>query len=307
MRGRLGVADQHHVVGDPALAADGREIAPDRTVGDQPMALQLFCEQAFDETRRRGLVELVEAGAREGVRIGLGDPGRTLRLVLVAMADEDAVLGLAEEEGEGVERPRRAHPGEEVGPQIHARLEFVGEGLAHAGIDAVGDHHEIGVVGDGIERRDFRLISDLDAERASASAQNLQQRAARAPAEPVAANAVRGPAEMDFDVVPIGEMANDGAIALAVVGLEGVERLVGEHDPEAESVVGPVALEHGDARLRPGFLREDREVEAGRTAADDVNFHSMPPPNPPRIDARRAAAFILGLKYPFGKLEASKF
>jgi len=38
-----------------------------------------------------------------------------------------------------------------------------------------------------------------------------------------------------------------------------------------------------------------------------VNFHSMPPPNPPRIDARRAAAFILGLKYPFGKLEASKF
>jgi hypothetical protein len=34
----------------------------------------------------------------------------------------------------------------------------------------------------------------------------------------------------------------------------------------------------------------------------------MPPANPPRIDARRtAAAFILGLKYPFGKLEASKF
>src|SRR6266851_322786 len=70
MRGRLGVADQHHVVGDPALAANGREIAPDRAVGDQPMALQLFCEQAFDETRRRGLIELVEAGAREGVRIG---------------------------------------------------------------------------------------------------------------------------------------------------------------------------------------------------------------------------------------------
>src|SRR5580704_6885832 len=104
---------------------------------------------------------------------------------------------------------------------------------------------------------------------------------------------------MDLDVVPIGEMANDGAIALAVVGLEGVERLVGEHDAEAESIVGPVALEHGDARLRPGLLREDREIEAGRTAADDVNFHSMSPPNPPapmppRIDARRIAAFVLG-------------
>src|SRR5262249_60521977 len=94
-----------------------------------------------------------------------------------------------------------------------------------------------------------------------------------AAAEAVAADAVCGPAEMDFDVVPIGEVADDGAIALAVVHLESVERLVGEHDAEAEGVVGPVALEHGDARLRPGFLREDREVEAGRAAADDVNLH----------------------------------
>src|SRR5262245_65188480 len=131
------------------------------------------------------------------------------------MADEYAVLGLAEEEGEGVERPRRAHPGEEVGPQVHARLEFGGEGLAHARIDSVGDHHEIGVAGDGIEWRDLGLVSDLHAEGARAPAQNLQQRAARAAAEAVAADAVRRPAEMDLDVVPIGEVADDGAIALA--------------------------------------------------------------------------------------------
>src|SRR5262249_59520252 len=120
---------------------------------------------------------------------------------------------------------------------------------------------------DGIERRDLGLISDLDAEAARAPTQNFQQRAARAPAEAVAADAVGGPAEMDLDVVPIGEVADDGAIALAVVHLEGVERLIGEHDAEAEGVVGPVALEHGDARLRPGLLHEDREVEAGRAAA----------------------------------------
>ena len=68
MRGRLGVADQHDVVGDPALAADGREIAPDRAVGDQPVALELVGEHAFDEARRGLLVELVEPGAREGLR-----------------------------------------------------------------------------------------------------------------------------------------------------------------------------------------------------------------------------------------------
>src|SRR5712675_295138 len=58
VRRRLGVADQHHVVGNPALAADGREIAPDRAIGDQAMALQLVGEQALDELRRRRLVEL---------------------------------------------------------------------------------------------------------------------------------------------------------------------------------------------------------------------------------------------------------
>ena len=207
-------------------------------------------------------------------RIGLDDPGRALRLVLVAMGDEDAVLGLAEEEREGIERPRRAHPGEEVRPQIDARLEPIGKGVAHARIDAVRHHHEIGVADRRIERRDFRLVLDLDAERARAPAQNLQQRPARAAAEAVAADAVGGAAEMDLDVVPVGKVADDGAIALAVVAFERVERLVGEHHAEAEGIVGPVALEHGDARLRPCLLHQDREIEPGRAAADHVNFHA---------------------------------
>ena len=168
------------------------------------------------------------------------------RLVLIAVRDEDAVLGLAEEEREGVERPGRAHPGEDVRPQIDARLELVGKGLAHARIDAVRHHHEIGVADVRVGRRDFGLVLDLDAERAGAPAQDLQQRRARAAAEAVAADAVGRAAEMDLDVVPIGEVADDGAVALAVVALERVERLVGEHHAEAEGVVGPVALEHGD-------------------------------------------------------------
>src|SRR5260370_8335459 len=78
---------------------------------------------------------------------------------------------------------------------------------------------------------------------------------------------------MDLDVVPIGEVADDRAIALLVVGLEGIERLVREYDAEAEGVVRPVALEHGDAGLRPGFLEENREIKARRAAADHVNLH----------------------------------
>ena len=274
MRGRLGVADQHHVIGDPALAADGREIAPDRAIGDQPVPLQLLREQAFGETRGRGFVELVEAGAGEGPRIGLDDPGRALRLVLIAMADEDAVRGLAEEESEGIERPGRAHPGKPVRPQIDARPESIGESFAYTGIDAVGDHHEVGVAHRGIERRDLPLVLDADAERARAPAQDLEQLRARAAAESVATDAVARAAEMDLDVVPIGEVADDRAVALGVVGLKRVEGFVGKDDAEAECVVGPVALEDGDAQVRPCLLREDREIKAGRASADHVNLHA---------------------------------
>ena len=107
------------------LAADGREIPPQRAVGDQLVAGELVGEHAFEEVRRRRLVELVEAGALEGLRIGLHHPGRAAGLVLIAMRDEDAVRRLLEEEIEGVHRPRRAHPGELVGPQLDARLERV--------------------------------------------------------------------------------------------------------------------------------------------------------------------------------------
>ena len=274
MRGRLGIAEQHDVVGGPAFAADGREIAPERAVGDELVALELLGEHAFEEARRFFLAELAEPGARERLRIGLDHPGRAAGLVLVAVRDENAPLGLAEEEGEGVERARRPHPGEVVRPQVDARLELAGEGLAHARIDAVGADQEIGIAHRGFERRHLGLVPDVDAERTRAPAQDLQQGGARAAAEAVAADAVGGVAEMDLDIVPIGEMADDGAIALAVERLEIVERLVGEHHAEAEGVVRPVALEHREARRRPGLLHQDREIEAGRSAADDVDFHT---------------------------------
>src|SRR5262249_37637224 len=90
-------------------------------------------------------------------------------------------------------------------------------------------------------------------------------------------------AEMDLDVVPIGEVAAQRPVALAVVGLEVVQRLVGEDDAEAERVLRPVALEHGDLRSRPGLLHQDGEVQAGRAAADDVDLHA-------RLHGRASAA-----------------
>src|SRR5262249_44214508 len=128
-----------------------------------------------------------------------------------------------------------------------------------------------------VERGNLLPVPDVDAERMGAAAQDLEQGRARAAAEPVAADAVDSAAEVDLDVVPVGEVAHDRPVGLAVVALERGQRLVGEHHAEAERVVRPVALEHGDARRRPGLLQQDREIEAGRSAAGDVNFHGAPP------------------------------
>ena len=86
----------------------------------------------------------------ERLRIGLHHPGRVPGLVLIAVRDEDAVLGLLEEEREGVERPRRAHPGELIGPQIDARLEPSACCCADARIDAVGRDDQVGVAMRGV-------------------------------------------------------------------------------------------------------------------------------------------------------------
>src|SRR4030095_236381 len=99
-----------------------------------------------------------------------------------------------------------------------------------------------------------------------------QQRPTRTAAETVAADAMHGAAEMHGDVVPIGEFLGDAAVALWIVFLEIVQRGVGEHDAEAEGVVGAVALIDRDRGLRPLLFQEDRGIENGRPAADS------PPP-----------------------------
>ncbi len=189
MRGRLGVADQHDVVGGPLLAADGREVAPQRAVGDQLVAGELLGEHAFEESRRCRLVELVEAGALEGLGIGLHHPGRAAGLVLIAMRDEDAVRRFPEEEVEGVHRPVRAHPAEVIRAELDGRLELVLERLAGARVDAVGGDHEIGAAGRGLLRVGLRAVFEVDAERVRAPAENFQQHRARGAAEAVAADA----------------------------------------------------------------------------------------------------------------------
>jgi hypothetical protein len=84
--------------------------------------------------------------------------------------------------------------------------------VAEAAVDAVGQHHQIGV-GEARLVVDVGLEHQVDAEFARALLQDQEQLAARAAAKAVAADPVHRAAEVHGDIVPIGEFLGDAAIA----------------------------------------------------------------------------------------------
>jgi hypothetical protein len=204
------------------------------------------------------------------------------------MRDERSPGGFLEDEREGVERPRRSHPGEPVRPQVDDRLEVIREPLAEAAVDAVRDHHEIRA-GDIALVRDLRAVDKPDAEFHGPVPQDPEKGAAGAAAEAVAADPMHRTLEVDRDVVPVSERARDPLVARPIILLEIVQRGIGEHHAEPEGLVGAVALVDSYVPVRPLPLQEDRAIEPRRTTADDRRLHGSL--------TLRNSDFVLSLKY----------
>src|SRR6185295_2848583 len=140
-------------------------------------------------------------------------------------------------------------------------------------VDAVGDDDQFRI-GELFQALHLALEPHLHAELAAAVLQDVEQRHARAAAETVAARAHYAALVDDVHVAPVGEAAPDAFVGDGVVSLEGIERLVGEHHAEAEGVVRAVALVYRHLPARPGLLRQQREVQTSRPAADHADFHA---------------------------------
>ena len=301
VRGVGGVTDEHDVVPVPVRVLDRREAAPQRAVLQEPMAFELAREEPLGEDDGVVLAHLVEAGAPPRRLRRLHDERRVSGVVAVGVDAPEAVRALLEDEGEGAERKRRAEPHEPVRAPVHVRLEVLGVLGADQAVDAVGGQHQIGVA---IRREigDVGLEPQGHAQLGAASLEDVEQGLARHPREPVAGGGQNLALIVDVDVVPVREGAGD-RLAGGPVGLdEGVERGVGEDHPEAEGVVGPVALDDGDVVAGIGLLHQQGEVEPGRTAADRDDppasivpkargdRRSMPPWRPDAGDAWAADA-----------------
>ena len=71
------------------------------------------------------------------------------------------------------------------------------------------------------------------------------------------------------------EGARDRALGVGIRLREVGEGRIGEDDPEAEGIVGPVALDHRDVVGGVGLLHEQGEVEPRRTGADADDLHAV--------------------------------
>ena len=105
--------------------------------------------------------------------------------------------------------------------------------------------------------------------------QQNEQGAAGATAKAVASDTVNGPAEADFNIVPVGEIAGDRLVAFEVVLLECCQRRIGEYDAEAECVGRQIALVDGDLGIRPRLFHQYSKVEAGRAATEYRDPHRL--------------------------------
>src|SRR5882724_3764119 len=257
------------------------------------MTLEEPAENASHAIGRLLLVQALQPGTLEGLRIGLEDPGRASHLILIGVGDERAPLGFLENEGEGIERPGRTHPGEHIGPKIHLGLEVLDISVAEAAVDAVGQHHEIGIGKAGLVL-DVGFEHQGDAEFARPLLQDQKQLATRAAAEAIAADPVHRAAKVHGDIIPIGKLLGNAAIARGIVFLEIVQRGIGKHHAKAEGVVGAVTLIHRDLGVWPLFFKQDRSVETGRSATDDRDLHES---------LRRSGTIriVLNLKHFVGK------
>ena len=224
------VAHQHDVAAAvevvPLPAAHALEIDPRRTalqgvevarVAQQPVALQVLREELLAEVDRLLDVRLVQAVRLPHVLRRLDDEGRGAVVELVDMGLEPAVLGLLEQEVEGVEEPRRAEPDEAVGPRHDVGLEDLGIFLPDARIDAVAGDHEVGVGVVGVRIR-LGLEHQFHAQRLAAPLQDVEQLLAPDADEAVAAAADAAALEVQLDVVPVVERDLDGVGRLGVPG-----------------------------------------------------------------------------------------
>src|SRR5262249_44031080 len=263
------VPKQHDIFVIPALVLHHREAAPKRAVRDQPVPAQEMRPHFSKVGNRLRLAEPLQERLRLlPRRLGrLDDPGAHARLVLISAEIPNAVLVGREVERECLRGSGGPKPDEMVAAVFDLRLEMLLVFLTNEAVDAVRCNDQVGTV-KTVEVLYFGLKAQLDAKLAAAPMQHVEQGAPLGSAESMSARPHHLTMEEEIDLVPVRELRRNAFVGLAVITHQIVERLVGEHDAEAERIVGLVSLVNRDVMRRIALLHQKREIKPSRPAAD---------------------------------------
>jgi hypothetical protein len=176
------------------------------------------------------------------------------------------VLRLAEDERERVEHERRPEPDVLAPLGLDARTELAER--ADDAVHAVRADDEVGVGG----RLDLDPELEVRADRERAPLEDLEQPRPPDRGERVPARAEDAAAVADVDAVPARERVRDLEPRLVIRLAERAQGLLGEDDAPPEGRVGRISLDDTDVRGRIRLPEQDREVEPGRSAADDLDL-----------------------------------
>ena len=274
----------------PGGTADGGEVHPLGVVAGDLVPAEHLGAQVTDERDGR----LVAVPGRERAGRAGGEPG-ALPHVVVQLEDEGArvtAVGVAVDlhdsprrvqyvELERVEDQVGAEPDVLAPPGLQAGPEGAGQRGPGLGVGPVGRHHQ--VVSGGQPRP-----GPVPAPGSGSARPARAHRSCRMREQPVAAHGGEavptggddGVPVVHVDVVPAGELPLHGAEDGGVGVLDAAQRLVREHHPEAERVVGGVPLPHGDLVPRVQLLGQRGEVQPAGAAAEHRDAHrarALPP------------------------------
>ena len=182
-------------------------------------------------------------------------------------------LRLGDDEGEALERERGPQPDVPGEAGLGRGAERRGAQSAHQAVRPVGAHDQVVGGAERLEVAHLAAVAHLDAELLGALGEDAEQPAAGDGGEAVTAGADHPAAVHDVDVRPGAELRLDPAKADRIGGADVGEGLVGEHHPEAEGVVGAVALEHRHPVRRVAEPEQDAEEQPAGAAADADDVH----------------------------------
>src|SRR6186997_3715909 len=115
------VPQEHNVLRVPPRVSDGGKPAPQRTVLEEAVPLQLLGEERLTEGQGGVFVVLRETGGPPGGVGSLDDERGAAGGILIGVNPPEPVWRFLEEEGEGWKRPGSTEPDEPIGPPLEAR------------------------------------------------------------------------------------------------------------------------------------------------------------------------------------------